>query len=303
MRAIQVYEYGPADSMRLEEIADPAPQAGQVLVRVSAAGVNPVDWKRRSGAYHSIMPVTFPWTPGVDLSGTVESVGEGSGFLVPGQKVFGIGKGTYAQFAIAKASDLALIPESIGFQEAATLGLGGLTAWGAVRDLNIKPGSRVLIHGAAGGVGYFALQIAKSLGAECYATASTSNVDFVRSLGADRVVDYTAEAFDKVLSGLDAVLDTVGGETLQRSYAVVRQGGIVASIAGSSDEAACAAKGITGKRTGQAPGSELAHIVELVRKGLLKPLVGTVYPLERAAGAHTESEGRHGRGRIVLTVS
>ncbi|HLX39534.1 MAG TPA: NADP-dependent oxidoreductase, partial [Ktedonobacteraceae bacterium] len=205
INAIQVHNYGDADQLRLEQIPVPEPQEGEVLVRVHAAGVNPMDWKIRSGMLKNFMPATFPYAPGADLAGVVAKIGPGVTAFQPGQAVFGrSSKGSYAEYSIAPASTLALKPSSLSYDEAATIAVGATTAWQGLFDHGkLQSGQRVLILGGAGGVGLFAVQFARWKGARVVSTASTRNVDFVRSLGAETVVDYTTTAVENVVHDVD----------------------------------------------------------------------------------------------------
>src|SRR5580700_1407247 len=197
MRAVRFHDYGPPSVLVVDDIDRPTPAAGEVLVHVHAAGVNPVDWKVRAGYLKQYMPVELPHTLGRDFAGTVESVGEGvSGYAV-GDRVFGRGDGTYAEYAVAPIGTIARIPDGVSFDQAATLHVGGVTAWLALFDSgHLEPGQRLLVQGGAGGVGGIAVQLGHWKGAYVIATASTANVDFVRGLGADEVIDYTNVSVD-----------------------------------------------------------------------------------------------------------
>src|SRR3989442_2519520 len=254
MQAIRVHQYGGPEQLKLEQVPCPEPQLGEVLVRVYATGVLPIEWKIRQGLFHAFNPATFPYIPGSAFAGVVEEVGSlVSTFrsrhqsrppttlprLPPvrrparrGQAVFGrSSKGTYAEYTTVSGETLALKPESLSFHEAATISGGATTAWEALFDRGgLQAGQRVLILGAAGGVGSFAVQFARWKGAQVIGTTSTANVDFVRSLGAETVVDYTSTAFEQVVHDVDLVLDTIGGETLQRSMNVVKRGGTLVAL-------------------------------------------------------------------------
>jgi NADPH:quinone reductase-like Zn-dependent oxidoreductase len=207
MRAARFHEYGPAQNLVIEEVPRPEPQAGEVLVRVHAAGVNPVDWKIRRGYLKDFMPVPLPFTPGLDLAGIVAAVGPDVTTVQPGQAVFGRGSGAYAEYAIAPANALAPKPHALSFDQAATIPVGASTAWAAIFDVaGLQAGQRLLVHGAAGGVGLYAVQFGRWAGAEVIGTASAGNVEFVRSLGAQTVVDYTTP-FESVGAPSGASLD------------------------------------------------------------------------------------------------
>ncbi len=212
MHAIQVHTYGDATQLRLEQISQPKPQEGDVLVRVHAAGVNALDWKIRSGLMKSVMPSTFPYVPGIELAGVVERVGPGVTTFQPGQAVYGhTAGGAYAEYSLVPAQTLAPKPTSLTFDDAATVPIGALTAWQALFDSGqLQAGQRVLILGGSGGVGIFAVQFAHSKGAYVITTTSTSNVDFVQALGADTVIDYTQMHVEDAVQDVDLVFDTVG---------------------------------------------------------------------------------------------
>ena len=287
------------------EHPDPEPGAGEVLVRVRAAGVNPIDWKLRAGHLKEWMPVELPAIPGLDLAGTVEALGDGVDEFEVGEDVFGRGRGSYAEYALASVGTLAPKPAGIGFAEAAALNVGGLTAWLGLFDVaDLQPGQRVLIQGGAGGVGALAVQLAHWKGAYVIATSSASNLDFVRTIGADEVVDYGAVRFEDVVEPVDVVFDTVGGEVTDRSWSVLRPGGTLIVIASMPDADRAARLGV---RVGSPqPPAETAPVLRqlaaLVESGDLTIPVGRRYPLAAAAEAQAASETGHGRGRIVLEM-
>ena len=239
-RAVRFHEYGDPSVLRLEDIPQPALTAGHVLLRVRATGVHPMDWKLRAGYLKEYMPLQLPHVPGYELAGTVEAVGDGVSNFHAGDDVFGQGSATYADQAVASASTLAKKPASMTFEQAATLGLTGVTAWGVIEAASLEPGQRVLILGGAGGVGSIAVQLAHWKGAHVIATTSTPNLDHVRALGADEVIDYMATAFDAAVSGVDVVIDTVGGDTLDRSWTVLTPGGLLITTAAMPDPDAAA---------------------------------------------------------------
>ncbi len=306
MRAVRFHQYGAPDVLKLETLPRPEPKAGEVLVRVAFAGVNPIDWKFRAGYLKDFMPLELPHIPGFDLSGTVEAVGLGVDELAAGEDVFGRGAGSYAQYAIAPAGTLAPKPAKVGFDQAATLGVGGVTAWVGLFDAaQLEAGRRLLVQGGAGGVGSLAVQLGHWKGAHVIATASTANVEFVRSLGADEVVDYTTATVEDAIGEVDVVLDTVGGDVTDRSWAVLRRGGILVSIAGMPDPEKAEAHGVrtAGVQAPEVTSPILRELARLVETGDITPQVGQVFPLSEAAAAHAASETGHGRGRILLSVS
>ncbi len=306
INAIQVHDYGNADQLKLERIAEPEPKESEVLVRVYAAGVNPADWKVRSGYFKAFSPTKFPYIPGADLAGVVDKVGSGVSMFQPGQEVFGrSAAGSYAEYSIALANTLALKPKSLSFDEAATIPVGATTAWQGIFDHgHLQPGQRVLILGGAGGVGLFAVQFARWKGAHVIATASTSNVDFVRSLGAETAIDYTKTQVGDVVRDIDLVFDTVGGAALASSYSTLKRGGTLVSIAGQPDEAKLRELDVHGERFSAQVNTELLNtFAQLIDEGKVKVFVGPTFPLSEAGKAQELSQRGHGRGRIILHIA
>ncbi len=303
MQAIRAHDYGAPEQLKLESAPVPQPGAGEVRVRMLRAGVNPVDWKVRSGMLRAFMPVTFPWTPGLDGAGIVDAVGEGVGALAQGQAVFGMVNGGYAEYAVTGAGDLALKPDELSFDEAASVPLGVLSAWAMVEAADPQPGQRVLIHGGAGGVGLYVVQLVKARGAEVVTTTSAANAQYVGSLGADQVIDYKAQPFERVTGQVDAVLDTVGGDVIDRSWSLLRPGGILITIAGMISSEQADTHGVRAKSVSRAPSAALGAVAPLLASGALRPQVGRVFPLAQAAEAQRVSEKGHGRGRILLAIA
>jgi NADPH:quinone reductase-like Zn-dependent oxidoreductase len=306
MRAIRVYSYGGSEQLKLERVERPQPQAGEVLLRVYAAGVNPIDWKIRQGLLKDALPMTFPYTPGIEVAGVVEEVGPGVTTFEVGQAVFGqSATGAYAEYVAASVEALALKPQSLSFAEAATIPVGATTAWRALFEHGgLTAGQRVLIQGAAGGVGLFAVQLAKWKGAQVIGTASTENLDFVRSLGADTVVDYTKTPVESVVQDMDLVLDGVGGETLLNSLAALRRGGTLISTASPPPQEQAQARGVRAMMIHSQPSSTLLQaLTQLIDEGHLKVPVETTFPLGKVQQAHERSQSSHGRGRIVLQIA
>jgi NADPH:quinone reductase-like Zn-dependent oxidoreductase len=306
MQAVRFHEYGASDVLRVETAPRPEPGEGELVVRVHSAGVNPIDWKYRAGYLREFMPLELPHIPGFDLSGTVVEVGAGVSDFSTGDEVFGRGSGTYAEYAVAPATTLAPKPAALSFDQAATLAVGGVTAWASLFEAaKLEPGQRLLVHGGAGGVGSFAVQLGRWKGAHVIATASTGNLDLVRRLGADEVIDYTAVRFEDELHDLDVVLDTVGGEVTDRSWGVLRPGGMLVVIAGTPDTDTAAARGVrtSGTQAPEVTSPILAKLAALVESGELDPQVGETFALADAAHAHAASETGHGHGRIVLHVA
>jgi NADPH:quinone reductase-like Zn-dependent oxidoreductase len=306
MRAARFHDYGPPSVLVIDLVPRPVPQEGEVLIRVRTAGVNPIDWKMRAGYLKTYMPVELPRIPGLDVAGIVEQVGTGVTEFAEGDAVFGRGTGTYAEYATAPVATLARKPDGVSFDQAATLHVGGETAWVALFETaQLEAGQRVLIQGGAGGVGAIAVQLAHWKGAHVIATTSTDNVAYVQSLGADEVVNYTAVKFEDVVHDVDVVIDTVGGEITARSWGALKPGGIMVVVAGAADEEAAAAHGVrvSNVRHPSVTTPVLEELARLVASGDVAPHVGAVFPLEEAAQAQAASETGHGRGRIVLHVS
>ncbi len=308
MQAIRYHEYGGPEQLSLERVPRPEPKPDRVLVRVYAAGVNPWDWKLRAGAMKQFMPIEFPYTPGIELAGVVDEIGPGVTGFQQGQAVYGSGSGTNAEYALSLASSLASKPASLTFDQAAAVPVGANTAWRALFDAaDFQPGQRVLIQGAAGGVGMFAVQLVAWHGGHAIGTASAQHLDIVRSLGAEEVVDYQAAPFEKSVRDVDVVLDAVGGDVAERSLAVLRPGGVLVSIAGQPPIEQAQARGVTAVSVGRSDpartGQVLRQVGELIDSGQIKVRVVNVFPLADAARAHALSETRHGQGRIVLHVA
>lgn len=303
MHAIQIADYGGPEVLKYIETPIPQPGEGQVLVRLHAAGVNPADWKMRAGLMKQFRPVPMPWTPGLEGAGVVAALGPGVTRFQTGQAVYGAMMATYAEYALASASDLQPKPGRLSFEEAASVPVGALTAWGALFDTaNIQPGQQVLVHGAAGGVGLYAVQLARWKGAQVFGTASRANVDFVRALGAE-AIDYSAGPFEEKVEDVDVVIDTVGGDIPQRSLQVLRRDGIFVTIAAQLPADFGRAEGIRAARGGRAAEARLKDISQLIEEGKIKAAVARVFPLTEARQAQALSQTGHGRGRIVLHIA
>ncbi len=302
MQAIQAHDYGEPEVLTLEKAQLPQPNADQVLIRLKAAGVNPADWKYRAGLYKQFMPLNFPWTPGLEGSGIIQAVGANVTALNKGDEVYGFVAGGYAEYALAKANEIQPKPTSLTFEEAAAIPVGALTAWGAVEVAKVEAGQRVLVHGAAGGVGAYAVQLARWKGAHVTGTASAKNLEFVRSLGAEDVIDYQSTRFETVLHDMDVVIDTVGGDLSERSFHVLHPGGIYVTVAGRLAEGAGQAQQVKALSAGRAPAENLKQISELIEAKQLKPVTGAVFSLAEARQAQELSQTGHGRGRIILQI-
>lgn len=310
MQAIHVHQFGGPEQLRLEELPRPRPGTGEVLVRVLATGVLPIEWKVRQGLFQRFMPTTFPYIPGSAFAGVIEEAGEGVDTYQIGQAVFGrSSRGAYAEYTATSLETIAPLPEGLSFEEAATLSGGATTAWTALFEGNgeLQAGQRVLIHGAAGGVGLFAVQFARRKGAHVIATAAASNHAFVQSLGAQTVIDYTTIPFEQQARDVDVVLDTIGGETLQRSLRVVRPGGVLVSLLEEPHQETARSLGIRAmKNTATLPYPSrdlLETLAQLVASGEVKTFIRAAFPLREAPLAHELGQTGHGRGRIILRIN
>ena len=306
MKAAYFMKNGGPEVMQYGDVPDPVAQPGQVLVDVHAASVNGADWKVRAGHY---APITdFPYIPGRDFSGAVSALGDGVKDFAVGDAVFGVcdagQEAAYAEKIAIKAAIVARKPESLSHVECAALSLIGLTALCSVEDtLQLKSGETILIQGGAGGVASFAIQVAKHIGARVITTASAANHDYLRRLGADQIFDYHSQDFTKVVSGCDAVFDTVGGEVAKRSFAVLRPGGRAAFIAsGSAAPASPRADAVSLRPKVGRDRAHLDRIAALVTSGAVRVPEITTYKLSEAAAAHKVSEGRHLRGKLVFKI-
>jgi NADPH:quinone reductase-like Zn-dependent oxidoreductase len=315
MRAAVIDATGGPEVLQIREVPTPTPLLAEVLVKVTAAGINPIDAKTRSGGGVSAAIRNYPAILGGDFSGIVAQSPYATHPLQPGTEVYGMMSvprtdGSYAEYVAVSSLSVARKPNNLTAIEAAGVPLAAMTAWGALEQADLTAGSRVLIHAAAGGVGHFAVQFARHLGAEVVATASERNLDWVRSLGASEVIDYRATRFEEVLSGMDAVIDLIGNvqdNTATRSLSVLKPGGIIVNVPTKSwptmeEEAEAAGMRSTGYRVSP-DAAVLAQIAELIEAGQVTVNVDAVYPLADVASAHTELEKGHTRGKIVLDLS
>jgi NADPH:quinone reductase-like Zn-dependent oxidoreductase len=310
MQAVRIHAYGGPEVLRYESVPIPTPQSDDVLIRVHAAAVNPFDWQVRAGYFQSWFQHTLPLTLGWDVSGVVEATGADVHNVQVGESVYARPDsnrdGSYAEYVVVRASEVVPKPQSLDHLHAAAVPQAALVAWKSLFDAaNLAAAQTVLIHGAAGGVGTFAVQLAKWRGARVIATASSANLAFLRDLGADEVIDYTATRFEDVVRDVDVVLDTVGpaDNTQQRSWAVLKPGGMLVGMVVPPDAAEAAAHQVRSQFIALQPDAQqLAEITRLIDAGQLRPIVSTVLPLQEACQAHALIESRHTRGKIVLQV-
>jgi NADPH:quinone reductase-like Zn-dependent oxidoreductase len=307
MKAVVAHEYGGPEVLKFEEVPRPEPKENEALVRVIASGVNPADPLTLSGKYAREFGTHLPLIPGYDIAGIAEKTGVKVTKLKAGDAIYGYPTfgGGWAEYVTVTEGEVAAKPASLSFTEAAAVPMGALTAWQALVDVaKLQPGQTVLIHGGSGGVGSFAIQIAKARRARVIATASTANQDLLKQLGTDVAVDYTKTKFEDVARDVDAVLDPVGKETLARSYDVVKKGGIVMSLVALPDRAELKKRGIHGVAISVHPDAEdLTEIAQLIDAGKIKPIVTQVLPLNEAIAAQQQAATHHTRGKVVLRIA
>lgn len=308
MKAIRIHQFGGTEVLRYEDSPQPVPGADEVLIRVHAAGVNPVDAKIRAGKLQGRVDHTLPLILGWDVAGVIEQTGADVTHFKSGDAVYArpdiARDGAYAEYIVVRASEVALKPESLDFIYAAAVPLSALTAWQSLFVAgDLQPGQTILIHAGAGGVGHYALQLAHWKGAHVITTASARNADFVRALGADDVIDYTSARFEDVVRDIDMVFDTVGGEVQRRSWQVLKRGGILVSILALTVPDEATQRGWRSAYVFVQPSAQqLAQLASLIDAGKLKPHVDNVMVLSDAAKAHILIQGGHARGKIVLNV-
>jgi NADPH:quinone reductase-like Zn-dependent oxidoreductase len=312
MKAVRIHNYGGPEVLKYEDATRPEPKADEVLIRVHAAGVNPVDWKIREGHLKDFLNHSLPLIIGWDVSGVIEQVGRGpaaAGRFKAGDEVFSEVElsrdGAYAEYVLVRESDAALKPKSLHHVHAASVPIAALTSWQALFDTaHLQPGQRVLIHAGSGGVGHFAVQLAKWKGAHVIATASTKNQELLAEIGVDEPVDYTKQRFEDVAHDVDVVLDTIGGETQERSFEVLNKGGTLVSLVQPPSQEKAQAQGVRALDiAGHPDGALLGKIAKLIDAGKIKPRIDRILPLSEARRAHELSQGGHVRGKIVLRVS
>jgi len=304
MKAIQIHSFGGPEVLKVEEVARPQVSSHDVLIKVYASGVNPIDWKAREGyTKHSL-----PFIPGWDVSGVVEETGPDVKNFKKGDAVYSRpdmkGNGSYAEYVVSKDTELGHKPATIDHVTAAAIPLAGLTAWqGLFTHGKLRQGQRVLILGASGGVGSFAVQFAKWKGAYVIGTTSEQNLSFIRELGADEAIDYRKRGYENLIMHVDMVFDTIGGEAQKNTLRLLRPGGILVTTIKVEDAAAFEKKGVRIMgMMGQPSQENLEDIARLVDEGKVRPFIQKVFPLEKAADASRLSQEGHVRGKIVLRV-
>jgi NADPH:quinone reductase-like Zn-dependent oxidoreductase len=307
MKAVVAHEYGAPEVLKFEEVPRPAPKEDEALVRVIASGVNPADPLTLSGKYAREWGTNLPLIPGYEIAGIVEKVGAEITTLKPGDAVYGYPTfgGGWADYVVVKEWEVAPKPKSLSFAEAAAVPMGALTAWQALVDAaQLHAGQTILIHGGSGGVGSFAIQIAKVRGARVIATASTANQDLLKQLGADVAIDYTKQKFEEIAKDVDCVLDPVGKDTLARSYAVMKKGGIILALVAEPDPEELKKHEIRAVGVWVKPNAkDLSDIAQLIDAGKIKPVVTQVRPLSEAIAAEQQAATHHTRGKVVLRVA
>jgi NADPH:quinone reductase-like Zn-dependent oxidoreductase len=309
MKAVRIGTFGGPDVLKLEDLPIPEPHEGEILVKVQAASVNPVDYKIREGKYPAIKADNLPIVMGRDISGIIASCGAGSADgLKEGDAIYamlGVDRGGYAEYAIVTPGEAARKPASVDYVAAAAVPLAGLTAWqGLFRYGGLKAGQRVLIHGGSGGVGHFAIQFAKAKGATVIATAGGEHIDFVRGMGADEAIDYKKQPFEDVVHDVDLVYDLIGGETQERSFGVLKKGGILVSTLTEPNQDKARQYGVRATRyTAEPSAAELDEIARLIDDGKVKPKVSKVFTLAEAGKAQMCVAQGHTEGKVVLRIA
>lgn len=318
MKAVQIHAYGGSEVLEINKNAvKPTPGKGQVLVQIHAASINPFDIFLIAGFMKDNIPLQFPFTVGGDFSGIIVQSGEGVTEFNVGDQVYGTaqvlggGSGSFAEFASANCANIALKPINSNFIEAASLPLVGSSAIQSLEEhIKLASGQKILIHGGAGGIGHIAIKLAKAMGAYVATTVSTKNIEFVKSLGADEIIDYTTQKFEDICKDYDAVFDNAGGETTTKSFLVLkkslpagRQGGILVSMKGQPDPALATQYGVTA--IGQGTKTDTSHLVrlkELVESGTITVHVDKIFPIEEIKDAWTYKQTGHPRGKVVLLI-
>ncbi len=309
MKAIQINGYGGDEVVVIRSgLSKPVVSPGKLLIKMRAAGVNPVDWKIRAGHLQNWRPVAFPFTLGMDFSGIVIETGQGVSNFKPGDSVYGMASvfsgdtGTFAEFICANASVTGLKPINIDFSAAAALPMAGVSAWQALVDyIGLSKGQKILIHGGTGGIGMFAIQIAKYLGAYVATTVSGSNKKIAKELGADEIIDYKEESFENQLKNYDAVLDTIGGETYVKSFQVLRKGGMIVSMLENPNEELIRRYDVRSiLEFTETNTDRLSKLAELIEKKIIKIHIAKIFPFEEASKALNYLQYNHPIGKVVI---
>jgi alcohol dehydrogenase len=312
MKAAQISEYGHVEVVKIVDVEKPQAEAGQLVVEVHASSINPFDTKIREGYMKDMIPLTLPVTLGGDIAGVVSELGEGVDHFAVGDKVYGAANvvagnsGAFAEFAATKASQVGKMPTSIGFNEAAAITLTGLSALQAIEEhIQLKPGQKILIHGGSGGIGSISIQLAKNIGAYVATTASGDGVEFVKSLGADEVIDYKTQDFAELLSGYDAVFDTVGGETYEKSFKVLKKGGLIVSMAVFQPNAELMEEyGVTALSQSTHTTTEvLEKLTKLIDEGVITIHVDKTFKLDEIQQAFEALESGQVKGKIAVSIA
>lgn len=310
MKAIVIEKYGGKEELKKKEMPTPVPKEGEVQIEMHAASINPIDWKLREGHLQQMLPFAFPIILGWDAAGVVSEIGPGVSTINVGDRVFvrpeTTAEGTYAEYIVTQEHLLAKFPDNISFEEAAAVPLAGLTAYQCLVDFaHLQAGDKVLIHAGSGGVGSLGIQIAKSLGYFVATTGSSKNEEFLQSLGADLVIKYDQQDFEKELKDFDLVVDTMGGEIQTKSFRVLKKGGMLVSVVQPPDEKQAEEMGINAKFHWLIPnGKQLKELADLMAAGKLKPVVGSTFPFSEQGlrDAHALSESHHAKGKIVIKI-
>jgi NADPH:quinone reductase-like Zn-dependent oxidoreductase len=303
MKVARIYSYGDSDEVRIEDSEQPKISKNEVLVKIHDAGINPIDWKIREGFMKSATP-HFPLTLGQDFSGEIIDVGGKVSGFKKGDRVFGFAHGSYAEYATATPERIALIPKSLDYDIAATIPTAGLTAWQLlINEAHVKADQNVLIHGAAGGVGSFACQIALLRKANVIATASADDIAYLQKLGVKKVIDYKTKRFEEFAKDIDIVIDLVGGDTLLRSYQLMKKRGIALSTVGSYKDSDGAKFGVHGMNFMMTPNSkDLTQLANFVANKSLIPRVSEIFPLAEVKKAQDLNQKGHSHGKVLLRM-
>lgn len=310
MKAVQITSFGKPDVIHITDVPVPMVTPNHVLVQVHAASINAVDWKISTGAYAKMMPVTFPFTLGGDFSGVVTEVPEGVSEFAVGDEVYGnaiatsTGSGSMAEYVNAPTKSMSKKPTDADWVQAAALPLVGVSALQAlVEEMHLSAGQKILIHGGAGGIGSTAIQLARHVGAYVITTASGDDMDFVKSLGADEVIDYHTQKFEDMVKDIDCVYDTVGGETAEKSLGILKKGGIIVSMLGQPNPEKAKELGIQsiGQQT-RSTTDRLMQLTKLVDEGAIKIQIDKVYPIDKAREAFVYQEDVHPKGKVVIQI-